>query len=144
MKLSEIARMKTLAFEAEFFNKKNIENYVKMIEEIWKNKNVNVFENFTNNLKEIFSEEFVFEEDFSDFTYSHTSEIVYVILLVTFLTALEIKKMDEDSEAKIFTIIKTFDPEDKPSEIFLNDIFESITKLYGCFEKKIQEESVNI
>jgi len=35
MKLAEIARMKTIAFEAEFFNKKTIENYVKMLEEIW-------------------------------------------------------------------------------------------------------------
>jgi len=39
------------------------------------------------------------------------------------LTTLDIKKMDEDSEAKLITIIKTFDEEDKSSQIFLNDIF---------------------
>lgn len=35
MRLAEIARFKTIAFEAEFFNKKNLENYVKMLVDIW-------------------------------------------------------------------------------------------------------------
>lgn len=35
MKLAEVMRLKTIAFEAEFFNKKSIENYVVMLTEIW-------------------------------------------------------------------------------------------------------------
>ena len=72
IKIAEIARMKTIAFEAEFFNKKTIENYVKMLDEIWEQKNINIFEIFSNSLKEDFSDDFVFEKDFSDFIYSHT------------------------------------------------------------------------
>ena len=33
--LADIANFKTIAFEAEFFNKKTIENYVAMLEDIW-------------------------------------------------------------------------------------------------------------
>lgn len=73
IKIAEIARMKTIAFEADFFNKKTIENYVKMLDEIWQQKNINIFEIFSNNLKEDFSEDFVFEKDFIDFIYSHTN-----------------------------------------------------------------------
>lgn len=35
MKFAEVMRLKTIAFEAEFFNKKSIENYVLMLTEIW-------------------------------------------------------------------------------------------------------------
>lgn len=82
-----------------------------------------MFDSFSQYLKDIFSEDFIFEKDFIDFLYSHTNEVVYVIFLVTILTTLDIKKMDEDSEAKLITIIKSFDEEDKSSQIFLNDIF---------------------
>lgn len=82
-----------------------------------------MFDSFSQYLKDIFSEDFIFEKDFIDFLYSHTNEVVYVIFLVTILTTLDIKKMDEDSEAKLVTIIKSFDEEDKSSQIFLNDIF---------------------
>lgn len=96
MKLADIARLKNVAFDSEFFNRKTIENYVKMLNEIWETKKVKIFELFSENLKQVFSEEFIFEHDFSDFIYSHTNEVIFVILLVTFLTVCEIQKIDED------------------------------------------------
>ena len=35
MKMAEIAKFKTVAFESKFYTQKNIENYVKMLQEIW-------------------------------------------------------------------------------------------------------------
>lgn len=83
-----------------------------------------MFSTFNESLKEIFSEDFSFENDFSDFLYSHTSEVIYVIFLVTLLTSLEIKKMDEESDAKLISIVNTFEEEDKASQLFMNEIFE--------------------
>lgn len=59
--LAEKCRFKTFAFEAEFFLKKNIKNYVMMLSEIWEtNKGVNLFEIFSDILKENFNENFDF------------------------------------------------------------------------------------
>ena len=41
MKIAEMSHYKSIAFDADFFTKKNIENFVNMIDEIWNNdKNI--------------------------------------------------------------------------------------------------------
>lgn len=35
MKMADSAKFKTVAFESKFYSQKNIENYVKMLAEIW-------------------------------------------------------------------------------------------------------------
>ena len=73
MKIAEIAHYKSIAFDADFFATKNIENFVLMIEEIWQNdKNLDIFWIFKKFLKEIFSENFDFINDFKDCIYSHS------------------------------------------------------------------------
>lgn len=142
-KLADATRLKNVAFDSEFFAKKTLENYVKMLTEIWDTKKVKIFEPFSQNLKQSFSEDFTFEEDYIDFIYSHTIEVVYVILLVTFLTACEIQKIDDDQEAKLFTVIKSFDEMDKSSQVFLEDIVKQVASLFEVLDHQNQEEQLS-
>ncbi len=106
MKFAELAKFKTVAFEAKYFSNKNLENYVKMIQDIWKeNKRLDLFEFFDRELRKDFSEDFKFVTDFKAIIYSDTQEVVFVIIVATVLSLLLVQQSEEDSDFKIFELI---------------------------------------
>ena len=138
LKMTEIGRFKTVAFEAKYFSKKNLPNYVKMISEIWKdNKGINLFDFFDTVLRKNLNNNFKFLEGFEDIIYSDTKEVIFVILIASILTILYIQQSDEDSDMKIFEMITEMEPE---SQEFLKLQFKMILELFSSLNQKSEEK----
>lgn len=104
---------------------------------------MNIFEPFNLSLKEHFNDQFNFVSDFQDFFYSHPQEIVFVIIVVTLLTSLDIKHHDNECSDELFKLVNKFEEEDKESKVFISEILKQVLEAYNSIEKKIiEEESV--
>lgn len=142
LELAELGKFKVIALEAPYFLNKNLQNYVKLIGSIWKSeKNVEVFAYFKKYLSDVFNPDFDFIENFESCIYSHTNEIVHIIVIATFLTCMMIfhNHGSEDSIEQLFEGIGDMDDETSAA---LKDEFKIMIELYDAIEEDFVEESV--
>jgi len=142
LELAELGKFKTVALEAPYFSNKNLPNFVKLLDIIWqREKGIHLFSYFKDYLAEVFNPDFVFVENFEDCIYSHTHEIVHIIVISFLLTCMMILHThhSEDGLEQLFDCLDDMDDEIKT---LLKEEFQLIIELYDCIEEDFIEESI--
>lgn len=141
LELAELGKFKAVALEAPYFTNKNLQNYVNLLSDIWKaEKDMDVFGYFGDYLSEVFNPAFVFVENFEDCLYSHTHEVIHIIVITTLLTSMMIyhTHFTEDGLEQWFDCME--DIEDDTRNI-LKEEFKLVIELYDTIEEDFSDES---
>ena len=142
LELAELGKFKTVALEAPYFSNKNLQNFVALLDSIWQNeKNISVFDYFKSYLSEVFNPEFSFVENFEACIYSHTHEIVHIIVITTILTSMMIfhTHYSEDDLEQFFDCLDEMEDDMRK---LLEEEFKLIIELYDVIEKDFIDESI--
>ena len=136
LQLATMMKFKTLAFETDYFSNKNLPNYVKMLSFIWNSEQeIDVFGYFRNYLAELFNPDFDFVKNFEACLYSHTHEIVQILLVVSILTFCMIAQRENSTEQVEKLLFNLDELEEKDAKLLKKEF----KQIFGMFEQ-IQEQ----
>ena len=142
LELAELGKFKSIALEAPYFSNRNLPNFVKLLDTIWQNeKGIHLFGYFKSYLAEIFNPDFVFVENFEACIYSHTQEIIHIILIATIVTCMMIfhTHYSEDNIEQLFDCMDEMDDDIRTP---LKEEFKLIIELYDHIEEDFIDESL--
>lgn len=142
LELAELGKFKLVALEAPYFLNKNLPNFVKLLDSIWRTeKDTDIFAYFKRFLSDVFNPEFDFVENFEACLYSHTQEVMHIIVVVAVLTCMMVfhTHSSEDSLEGLFDVMDEMEDETRTA---LSAEFKLIIELYDAIENDFVEESV--
>ena len=141
LQIATTMKFKTLAFETAYFSNKNLSNYVQMLAFIWNSEQeINVYGYFRNYLAELFNPDFDFEKNFESCIYSHTQEIVQILLVISILTFCMIAHRENQPEQVEKMLYNMDEMEDKDAKI-LKQEFKLIINMFELILEQFLNES---